>query len=94
MAITVDIQYFIDKENLCETSFNVYIDGETYIFPRFSLESGGLCFLDKNFNTVTEKGPWRITKWPEDFPKYYKEEVIKRINTELERGCCGACCAV
>jgi hypothetical protein len=87
----MDIQYFYNEECWCETTFNVFIDNELYIFPNHCLESGGVAFIDDNYKPVIEKGPWRIQDWPNNFPEDRKLELLKRINLDLEQGCCGAC---
>ena len=36
---------------------------------------------------IQENGPWKVDKWPDNFPEEYKEETLAAINSEIPWGC-------
>lgn len=89
--MNIKISYNGCYPNLCSGRLIVYIDNVEYIFPKYSLVSGGCVYRDDNDDWVTDKGEWDIDEWPEDFPEHLKEPVLDKVNEEIPWGCCGGC---
>lgn len=86
------IEYTGSYPCLCLGRLKVTIDGTVYNFPDYCLTSGGsVYFTDGYSNAHTENGPWKVDKWPDNFPEEYKEETLAAINSEIPWGCCGGC---
>lgn len=63
-------------------SFEGYYRWDCYNFPDYCLTSGGSAyFTDGYSNAHTENGPWKVDKWPDNFPEEYKEETLAAINS-------------
>ena len=70
----------------------VTIDGTVYNFPDNCLTSGGSAYFTDNYSQAhVEEGPWKINKWPNNFPKEYKKATLDEINANIPWGCCGGC---
>lgn len=86
------VEYNGEYPCLCMGELKVTINNICYIFPSFSLTSGGSAGFNEDYSEeyVTE-GPWSIDEWPEDFPEEYKEATLEEINNVIPHGCCGGC---
>lgn len=90
--MNIQVKYTGEYPCLCLGSLSVTIDGVKYKFPDNCMKSGGSCYFSHDYTeeNVT-KGPWKITHWPDNFPKEYKEATLEAINSEIPWGCCGGC---
>ena len=85
------VEYNGRYPNLCSGQLAVVLDEKRWIFPSYSLSSGGTIWFDNEWTEHVESGPWSIREWPEGFPEERKEEVEKEINRVISHGCCGGC---
>lgn len=84
-----DIKIIYDGEypNLCSGTLVVVIEGRRWEFPNHSLRSAG--GFEDDYSTYQE--PWEISEWPQGFPEKFKKVTLRRINEEIDWGCCGGC---
>ena len=87
----IKIDYDGSYPSLCGGDLFVTIDGDRWEFPRGCLRSGGSTWIDEQSDEHTKTGNWKITKWPEGFPKQYKQPTLKAVNKVIPHGCCGGC---
>ena len=79
--------------NLCSGDLSIEIDGEKWLFPPGSLQSGGYVHFDDEWEETIGQGEWTIEEWPEGFPEEEeeKEKALEMINKQITHGCCGGC---
>lgn len=81
---------------LCSGWLTLNVDGEPWK-AHVDLFSGGKAYLDSHGNEVVEQGPWDLSRYQYDafvklgFTDAEIEEVIRLVNENVERGCCGGC---
>ena len=85
----IKIKYDGKYPNLCSGHLEVWINGKYYDFGTHCMHSGGGVFYDYEEIEVTS-GEWSV-RFPKDFPEEYKNELLEKINEEVEWGCCGGC---
>lgn len=86
--MNITIQYDGCYPSLCSGNLIVIIDDIIYNFPKNCLRSTG--YITGDWETVID-GEWEITEWPENFPEELKQNVLYKINEEIQHGCCGGC---
>jgi len=85
----IKIKYTGKYPSLCMGKLTVIIDNKKWKFPDNCLSYGGtIDLIDIDY---IEWNGWLVDEWPEDFPENLKKKVIKTINKELPKGCCGGC---
>ena len=89
--VNIKINYNGAYPNLCSGDLEVVIDGKQWIFPTYSLCSGGSIWFSEEWVEHIEEGDWSIREWPENFPESLKDKVIDIVNAEIPHGCCGGC---
>lgn len=75
---------------LCGGRLILEVDGNKIIFKEDSLESMG-CHYFEGDEFVTKKAPWKIIKFPMNFPEELKEYALEIVNENIKHGCCGGC---
>lgn len=81
--------------NLCSGALTLEVNGRRYVFDTFETtfwRSGGMCYIDGNYDEHIEYGEWQIDK--EYLPKElqeYADEIKTVFNENVPYGCCGGC---
>jgi alpha-galactosidase len=73
---------------LCQGTLIVKIGKKFFNINRALISQGG---FDEDWNATI--GDWAIDveKLPKDFPTDYIDDLIKIVNDNIEKGCCGGC---
>ena len=87
----IKVKYDGEYPNLCRGKLIVFIDNKKWVFPDYCLISGGNVSFDEDWREDVTEGEWSIDEWPVNFPEEIKEDVINKINLEIQHGCCGGC---
>lgn len=75
--------------NLCRGTLVIKVNGEEISLENY-LISGGQCWFDKDWADHVESGDWRISTLPDGLEPY-RGEILKVVNENVPRGCCGGC---
>lgn len=75
--------------NLCSGTLVLKIDGEDYVFPKYSMQSGGCVSFTADWDEVVEEGEWYVDI-PEEL-EMLEEKILKVVNENVPFGCCGGC---
>jgi hypothetical protein len=86
----MQIKYSGKYPNYCSGALTVVVDEKTWVFPPYSLLSGGGASCRGSEEIITQ-GEWSIREYPEDFPENLKETLLEMVNEEIPPGCCGGC---
>jgi hypothetical protein len=77
--------------NLCSGVLVVKVDGKTWTFDQYVMQSGGSVWFDDSWSEHVESGLWTIREWPEGFPTSARYQVTQCVNDNVPFGCCGGC---
>lgn len=76
--------------NLCSGTLIIRVNGEEFTLEAPCLQSGGNCGFDEEQNEYIETGDWRLCGLPDSLEQY-RDEILKVVNENVPRGCCGGC---
>ncbi len=89
----ITLRYDGEWPNLCSGHLVVTVDGTDWDFGKHVLHSGGSVTFDDKWSETVTKGDWDIMedRFPEAFPREWRQLVVDEVNRSIPHGCCGGC---